>query len=411
MKAGKPKITFFLMTPVAGAGIREPGLSGGDRITIECIKRWTDWGRDGYAFIGKSGLLMYGRYNVKNVKYIQTSSLLLPKHTLIGFMFFSLLSLVKALVITARIRSLPKNTILYSASEYLPDAFPIWLLKKRFKNAKWLASFYLFAPNPLGDKVYRGRNFLKGLVYYLAQKPIYSLIRRDADFVFVTNELDRWQFIDGKRLTPDRVIAVRGGVDLKIAERVTDVGKKEFEAVFIGRLHPQKGVMELLDIWRYVREKMPHARLAIIGDGGLRRDLERKIKEYGLSDNVSLFSFKDGVEKIRIFKKSKIVLHPAIYDSGGMAPCEAMACGLPGISFDLPALRTYYPSGMIKIKCFELEAFARAILKLLEDKGLYDTLSGDARALARKWDWDARAKDLLNHLEEAFLESDDKIAR
>jgi len=399
MKADKPKITFLLMTPVAGAGIKDPGLSGGDRITIECIKRWAGWGHNVYIFTGKSGLLTYERYDVKNVKYIQTSSLLLPKHTLIGFVFFSLLSLVNALVITARVHRLPKKAILYSASEYLPDAFPIWLLKRRFRKAKWLASFYLFAPNPLDGKVYKGRSFLKGLVYYVAQKPIYSLIRRDADFVFVTNELDRWRFIDSVRLTSDRVIAVRGGVDLTIVDKVKDVGKKEFEAVFIGRLHPQKGVMELLDIWKYVCEKMPAARLAIIGDGGLRSDLERKIRKYGLSDNVTLFGFKDGVEKIRIFKKSKIVLHPAIYDSGGMAPCEAMACALPGVSFDLSALKTYYPSGMVKTPCFDLKAFAENILKLLNDDGFYEKTSREAFELATEWNWNLRAEELLTAIQ------------
>ena len=43
-----------------------------------------------------------------------------------------------------------------------------------------------------------------------------------------------------------------------------------------------------------------------------------------------------------------MVVHPAIFDSGGMAAAEAMAWGLPGVSFDLPALKTYYPQGMIK---------------------------------------------------------------
>ena len=54
------------------------------------------------------------------------------------------------------------------------------------------------------------------------------------------------------------------------------------------------------------------------------------------------------LRSLRIFKDSKIVLHAAIYDSGGMAACEAMACELPGVSFDLPALKTCYPKGMFK---------------------------------------------------------------
>jgi glycosyltransferase involved in cell wall biosynthesis len=51
-----------------------------------------------------------------------------------------------------------------------------------------------------------------------------------------------------------------------------------------------------------------------------------------------------------------------------MAAWEAMACGLPGVSFDLPALRTYYPKGMLKTPCYDLKAFAENILKLLNDE-------------------------------------------
>ncbi len=387
------------MTPVAGAGIREPGLSGGDRITIECIKRWADSGHQVYVFTGKSGLEMYRRYGVRNVKYVCTSSLFLPKHTLAGFLLFSFISFINAFIAVMKIRDLPEDSVIYSASEYVPDALPAWLLKRRFKNAKWLASFYLFAPNPLGGQVYRGRSFLKGLIYYLSQKPTYSLIRRDADLIFVTNELDRWRFIDDKRLMGNRVIAVRGGVDLSITSSVPEPNRKQFDAVFIGRLHPQKGVLKLIDIWRYVCARRPHAKLAIIGNGELMAELERKIKGYGLEGNVSLFGFKDGVEKIRIFKSSRIVVHPAIYDSGGMAPCEAMSCGLPGISFDLPALKTYYPSGMIKTPCFDFKAFAENVLKLLDDAGLYERIGREAFELATKWDWNMRAEELLKTIQ------------
>lgn len=92
-------------------------------------------------------------------------------------------------------------------------------------------------------------------------------------------------------------------------------------------------------------------------------------------------------------------MHPAIYDSGGMAACEAMACGLPGVSFDLPALKTYYPKGMIKTPCYDLKAFAENILKLLADEKLYKRTAKDALEWAKEWDWDKKAEDLLSLLE------------
>ena len=38
-----------------------------------------------------------------------------------------------------------------------------------------------------------------------------------------------------------------------------------------------------------------------------------------LAKNIELLGFKDGSEKYAVFKQSKIIVHPAIFDSGGMA--------------------------------------------------------------------------------------------
>jgi glycosyltransferase involved in cell wall biosynthesis len=112
-----------------------------------------------------------------------------------------------------------------------------------------------------------------------------------------------------------------------------------------------------------------------------------------------MLGFKDGKEKYAIFKDSKMILHPAIYDSGGMAAAEGMAWGLPGISFDLEALKTYYPKGMVKTKCFDKKAFADNILKLLSDTSFYEHVSKEARELIFEvWDWDKRADKIYTQL-------------
>ena len=78
-----------------------------------------------------------------------------------------------------------------------------------------------------------------------------------------------------------------------------------------------------------------------------------------------------------------------------MAAAEAMAWGLPGVSFDLEALKTYYPKGMLKTKCFDLNEFVLNILKLLNDKALYESESSEALNLIEKdWDWDKRAREI-----------------
>jgi NAD(P)-dependent dehydrogenase (short-subunit alcohol dehydrogenase family) len=128
--------------------------------------------------------------------------------------------------------------------------------------------------------------------------------------------------------------------------------------------------------------------------GELEKDIKEKLREYKLESNVILL-FKDGVEKLNIQGKQDVI-HPAVYDTGAIAPMEAMSCGLPVVMFDLPALRTYYPKGVIKVPKNNLRLFAESIIDLLFDVKLYETLKKEAIQLTRELDWNKKAHELSN---------------
>ena len=89
------------------------------------------------------------------------------------------------------------------------------------------------------------------------------------------------------------------------------------------------------------------------------------------------------------------MVHPATYDSGGMAAAEELAWGLPGVSFDLEALMTYYPKGMLKTACFDKDIFARNIISLLTNKNLYRKTAKDAHDLIlESWDWNKQVENI-----------------
>jgi len=367
-------------------------MSGGDRILIEMTRRWLTMCREVCFYVNEEGRALYEYHGLADVKYVVWPSSRFKKF---GFLCVYLARIIIGACRCLRLK-LPENCVVYSSSDFLPDSLPALALKFRYAaKIRWVAGFYLFAPNPFGkDCPYKGANRVRALVYYLSQFPVYFLIKRFSDAVCVTSEPDVKRFVTKGRSEKD-IIVMRGGVDFDFFRNIPAPAAKEFDAVYIGRLHPQKGILELMDIWKIVMQKVPKARLAVIGDGPLERGAKNIAEKHGLNKNIEFFGFKDGSEKARIFKSSKIVVHPATYDSGGMASCEAMACGLPGISFDLESLKTYYPKGMLKIPCFDKRLFADGIDKLLTDASLYDTLSAEALEWARTWDWSLRAKEIF----------------
>jgi len=375
--------------------IIEPGMSGGNRIFIECAKRWLDKGIAIDVFTSDVGEKLCRDNGLNRANYVTWTS---SKFRRLGTVILYLIGTVKGcLIVMKKLRQIDKM-IIYSSSDFWPDSIPAFIAKLRNKDLKWIAAFYLFAQNPFGkESPYRGRKFLKGLLYWLSQIPTYWLIKKYADMVFVTNEPDRVKFVNS-RLTLDKVVAVRGGVDTKTPSLVPEPKRKKYDAVFIGRFHPQKGVLELIDIWRYVCDKKPNAKLAVIGKGDLEKRMKEKIREHRLENNIDLLGFKDGIEKIRIFKESRMALYPATLDHWSMAPVEAMICGLPLVTFDISTLKFLHPRGMIRVPCYDLKSFAEAIGKLLNDKKLYQKTQRDSIVWAKEWDWDKRAEEILNKI-------------
>jgi len=379
-------------------------MSGGDRIWIECAKRWAkERGIIVKVFTTEEGIERGQYYGLRRANYVLWSS---SKFKKFGVYIIYVWRIIKGCLAAIRISKIcGKNIVIFSSSDFMPDSIPAWIMKMRLKNSKWVAAFYLFAPSPFSkESPYKGKLFIRGLLYYLSQIPIYWLIKKYADMVWVTNDLDRWRFIS-KRLPPEKVVAIRWGVDTTTPSTIPEPKEKKFDAVFIGRFHPQKGILELIDIWKLVCEKRPYAKLAIIGTGELEKDVRKKIREYRLENNVTLFGFKDGVEKLKIFKESMIVVHPATYDTGAIAPMEAISCGLPAVMFDLPALRTYYPKGVIKVPKNNLSMFAESILNLLSNAKLYETLKEEAIQLTRELDWNKKTDELLNLIRKVLDDS------
>ena len=367
--------------------------SGGDTIFLEFIKNWQK----------KLDMTVFGSQETKNLlnRYKLTPNFIKsdnfnPRHqpTAINIIFHNLRRCFKGLTTYLFNYSLfTKFSHCYTASDFPPDFFIGLLNKILHPKTVWLSAQYLFVPHPRQKNSPYHNQPLKGWFYYLYQKISLLLARKFADIILVTSAPDKLKFKNKK------TIVVQGGVDISYSQKYLNSSKiipiqnRKYDAVFLGRLHPQKGVLELIDIWQIVTRSLPNAKLAIVGDGQLEPQIKNKIKKLKLQKNIQLLGFLTGQPKYAIFKNSKIVVHPATYDSGGMSAAEAMAWGLPGVSFDLEPLKTYYPQGIIKSPLSNNQQFAQNIIKLLTNHLLYKELSSQALKLIQNtWDWQKRSE-------------------
>lgn len=375
------------------------GKSGGDNILYESLSAWNR--KKSFSSIEmiscSSGVRVIPHFmSTENIRLreFRTPTWL--------YAILPLLFAYKVLAATCllfRLR-LGGETILFSSSDIFPDALPAFLTKLFFPKIKWVAAFYFFAPKPgSAEWSYRGlAGNLRGLFYFFSQLICYRLIRFRADRVLACNEIDRLRFIaDG--YPADRIHSIYGGVRLSEAQAVAEPENKTLHAVFMARFHPQKGPKEAVEIWRRVVDRIPTAILGMIGNGPEEASVKQKIADLGLEANIRLFGFRDGADKYAILKSARLFLHPALYETGGMAAAEGMAAGLPVIAFDHPGFDYCYPKGILRIAPIGgLGPMAEAVVALLKDEDRFQSLRAEARALARDWDWESRALEFLAHL-------------
>lgn len=380
------------------------GLSGSDRIFIEFARRWQKVAVV-KIYVNEEGREMCRRQNLSegtSLKYIVWDT---SKWKKLGFVVTYFCRIIHAIFESFKILvNNNSDTVLYSASEFWMDSLPAFILKLQYPKAIWAAAWYQTAPNPLKGYAEGNRDekyTFKALLYWLAQLPVKPIVGNFADHILINNEDERKQFPNANQ--KNKLEVVIGAIDLLrinkwIKSHIHFI--KIYDAVFQGRFHPQKGVVELIDIWRKVVDKRSDAKLAMIGDGPLMENVKLKIKNLKLENNVRLLGYVfDGDEKYKIFSQSKIVVHPAFYDSGGMASAEAMAFGLPCVGFDLSSYKSYYPKGMVKVETGNINKFSNVILELLNNKGKSDKIAREALEMLNKnWSWDTRANEVLNSI-------------
>ena len=378
------------------------GLSGGDRIFTELLRHWR--GKLELTLLGsEEAFSMAATRGVSGFRFLQSDirNTRRNPYTLPGLLRHIARRLYCGIqTVKAHWNAIAESSAVYSVSDAYPDCLVGAYIKwRRGQAVTWIAGYYLFVPHPFSaESPYKGKNWFRGALYWLMQIPSYHLVRRHADYVFVTSLPDVHRFVTPRR-PASKVIVVQGGVDITESEQylrsaaVTPVDQRKYDACFVGRFHFQKGVLELVDIWQKVVAQKKDAQLAMIGEGPLLPEMEARIAALGLRKHITILGFLDGAAKFEVFKQSRLMVHPATYDSGGMAAAEGMAWRLPAVSFDLEALKTYYPQGMLKAAPGNPGQFAGMILNLLNDRALYEKQASAAHALIIEvWDWKKRAQ-------------------
>ena len=183
------------------------------------------------------------------------------------------------------------------------------------------------------------------------------------------------------------------GVDLAAFTPQRDGREPDFGPgpviLYVGRLHPEKGLFDLLDAFALVKARMGQARLVLVGDGPARSAVEQRVQEHGWQDAVCLTGTVKHRDLPPYFRAAELFVAPSVTtpkweEQVGMTNIQAMACGVPVVSTRSGAIPEYVPDGEVGLLVPERapQALADALLTLLSDPTLRHRLGQGGRLYA-----------------------------
>ena len=235
-----------------------------------------------------------------------------------------------------------------------------------------------------------GRKGLLGLIDRLRTRQDERIVRRFDRFVVLTHEdCGYWGALNNIEVIPNAA--------LHIAEKRSDVSAQRVIAV--GRLDYQKGFDRLIQAWELVRQTNKYGgwRLDIFGQGEWQDMLQRMIDRAGLQETAHINRPTTSIGDE--YARSSMLVMSSHYEGFPMVMIEAMACGLPVVSFDYKCgpkdIINHGVNGLL-VTDGDIEGLAAAMTRLMSDVAYRRKLSANARKVTDTYSEEAVMARWLN---------------
>lgn len=160
-------------------------------------------------------------------------------------------------------------------------------------------------------------------------------------------------------------------------------GPEHVLAVFVGRLAPVKRVDLLLQAMAIAREQAPALRLAVVGDGELRGELEAQATALGIADVVTFCGFR--TELPSITSACDVAVLSSDNEGTPVALIEAAAAGRPAVSTNVGGVADIVrPDTGAVVAPGDAAGLGAALVRLAADQGVRERMGGAARAHVRE---------------------------
>jgi glycosyltransferase involved in cell wall biosynthesis len=184
-------------------------------------------------------------------------------------------------------------------------------------------------------------------------------------------------------------LVVHHGVAAIFSPAPSSNAREDFLLV-VGDVYVQKNLHTLIEALALVHRQHPAIGLRIAGteiDADYAAALHRLVRERGLGDAIIFLGRRDSGEIVELYRRCIAFVFPSTVESFGMPLVEAMACGTPVIASNTTAMPEIAGGAALLCDPAEPRDIAAAILRVLGDPALRQSLSERALMRAKAFSW------------------------
>jgi len=222
---------------------------------------------------------------------------------------------------------------------------------------------------------------------------------RQADGITCDCEYIKDRAVEISNCSPDKIVVFPWGIDLNVFRQQPDTSSvrhrldwetneillmtRNFKSVY--------GIEYFIDALATVLRERPLARAILVGSGPLEEQLRERVTGHGLDGAVYFAGSVDERGMANYLNAADIYVTTSISDGTSCSMLEAMACGLPVVTSDVPSNLEWVKDGVNGYVVHQRDSvlLANRLVKLLADEELRSTMGAHNVRIAReRADWD-----------------------
>jgi glycosyltransferase involved in cell wall biosynthesis len=275
--------------------------------------------------------------------------------------------------------------------------------------AYWMPQPYVVTIHDMSSLLFPSRGELRETLH----KERYRRGAARASRIIAVSNSTRRDIETVLRVDPERIRTIYSAPDpaYSMSEDDPDKSQKILDrysisppyVLYAGAIRPQKNVPRLVEAFAVLRNELQNKpvfqdlKLVILGDELSRSQaVRRAVIAARLESHVRFLGFVPA-ETLRVFyRAASVFAFPSLYEGFGLAPLEAMSCGTPVVSSDLPALIEAVGDAAELVSPDNVFDIARGLRIVLEEETRREELQASGRTQAARFNWTITARSVLD---------------